>query len=307
MNPTISIVIPVYNNQSTIINLVELIDRELTNESYNIILVDDGSIDNSWDTISKLAENRNNKNKLYAIKLKENCGQENAKLAGLRHSTGSYIVFMDADLHHHPKFIYALLNQCQSNFDVCYASFENHQQGFTKRLGSWLYNLCSRWLLNKPKGIYLSSFCMLTANIKNKIQHYSSPFVNIDSFVLRHTQQVTQITVSKPNLPEKKTNYSFSKMFFLFLKLLPGFSIAPIKLLVYAVLVLFFCLSIVFFYAAHICFLGDFRGVVVFVFVCLSFLFLSLLGCLSFYIAKVYLAMQSAKQFEIETIIVNPK
>lgn len=306
--PELSIVIPVYNNASSLESLVRSIENALNGKTgYQLILVNDGSRDNSWEIILDLLKSHSPENIFIAINLKENYGQENAKMAGLKHASGDYIVFMDADGQHDPEHIFKLLDECRKGFDVCYANFSNAPVQLFKRAGSALYNYLSCKLLLKPKGIYLSSYNLMKKEIADEVVSYSSPIVNIDAIVLKHTQNVTQIFVEHKKSLNKKTNYTPLKLIALFFKLLPGFSLLPLRIILVlggiftGLGVLLMLLKAGMHYAdpsAHF-----FIGYVKLLIITSGGMILTALGIIGEYIGKIYIMLSNARQFEIQTLI----
>ena len=107
-NKTVSVVIPVFNSEKTLVELTERIKNELIKISsdYEIILVDDCSLDKSWQVLQQLhAED----SRIKIIHLQKNFGQHNATLCGLNYAKGDYIITMDDDLQHPPEEIHKLV------------------------------------------------------------------------------------------------------------------------------------------------------------------------------------------------------
>ena len=104
----LSIIIPVYNSELILPNLVKEIDIALKDKNLNkeLIFINDLSKDKSWETIKNLT---NSYNFIKGINLKYNYGQHNAIAAGLNHANGKYIIMMDDDLQHDPKYILKIL------------------------------------------------------------------------------------------------------------------------------------------------------------------------------------------------------
>lgn len=307
----ISVVIPVYNNQNSIAALVKSLVEHLSPVfSHEIIMVDDGSSDNSWSEINTLVSS--NKNTI-GIKHKINYGQENAKMAGLRKAKGNFIVFMDADFQHNPKDILELHKKCTAGYDVCYANFTNRNTFLIKNIGSWIYNFFATRLLNKPKGIYLSSYNMMAKNISEKVASYTTPLLNIDSIVLLHTKNISQINTLALKSQNTKKNYSNKKLFQLFFILLPGFSTKPLRVaLLSGIVISLLGLLIIGFKAIiYSCDIGNsikiplsfFQSLMLF-FTGLLFLFLGIIGE---YIGKIYILLHGAQQYEIEKTIPSEK
>jgi len=291
----ISVVIPVFNNENSIVLLVHAIEKSLSPIcAYEVILIDDGSSDNSWGEICSLVQQHSF---VFGIKHKQNYGQENAKMAGLRKASGNYIVFMDADFQHNPSDIPELYKKCVSGTDVCYANFTNSNGGILKRLGGFVYNTLAVAFLNKPKGIYLSSFNMMNKKIADKIVLHTTPLLNIDSILLLYTRNISQINTLALKSLNKQTNYNYKRLIQLFFILLPGYSAKPLRFILF-VGILFFMLSLSLAVVAF--FVPDFLSFYKLLFLFLfGFLMLSL-GIIGEYVGKIYLLLHGAKQYEIE-------
>ncbi len=302
----ISVVIPVFNNQNSLSVLVGDIYNALLNKhSFEIILIDDGSEDKSWEKIKELKQSQTFSANIIAIKHKSNFGQENAKMAGLRMSSGKYVVFMDADYQHKAEDIIPLYEKSKQGFDICYANFSNKKKYSVKNIGSWLYNFLAYKFLNKPKGIYLSSFNMLNRKTADFVSLHTTPILNIDSIVLKYTQNISQIIVSQNKSLNTKKNYTFSKLLALFFRLLPGYSVKPLRFAFFmGLFVCFFALAglVLCFFDVLLPFkiqISCFKTIVVI----LIGLVLFSIGVLGEYIGKIYIILHGAKQYEIETLI----
>jgi undecaprenyl-phosphate 4-deoxy-4-formamido-L-arabinose transferase len=187
----ISIVIPVYNSSDIIGNLIYRIQKDLKKYliSLEVLLVDDFSRDNSWNKINILCK----KNKfIRGIKLKENFGQHNAIMAGLNNCHGDYIILMDDDLQHSPKFITNILNQLKSS-DICYVTYIDRKHENWKKFVSWLNNIISSLILQKSLGVYLSSFKGLKRNIVNEMIKYKKNKVYLDWLILKQKKNIRNL------------------------------------------------------------------------------------------------------------------
>ena len=110
----LSIIIPAYNEEDSIFPLIESIIKNIKDEikDFEIIIIDDGSTDNTWKNISKISSNYKN---IFPIKLLKNYGKSDALDAGFKSSKGRYIITMDADLQDDPSEILPLLNMIKEN------------------------------------------------------------------------------------------------------------------------------------------------------------------------------------------------
>ena len=227
----LSIIIPVYNSEKIIENLIKQITVSVDNiksiNSYEIILIEDYSPDKSWEKIELISKKYNN---VKGISLAENFGQHNALIAGMKYSSGKKIITMDDDLQHSPKSINDLLCELDKGFDVCYTSYLNRQHAIWKKVVSWINNLVSSYLLNRPYKLYLSSYRGLKKKITDEIINYDGSHVYLDGLILKMTRNVTIIPVEHYQRPHGLSNYTFKKLLSLWSDMAVDFPIFPLRL-----------------------------------------------------------------------------
>ena len=160
MGQLLSVVIPVYNGAETITELADVLGRQPFGMALEIILVNDGSKDDSQEACERLLRTANVP--MTLITHARNFGEHNAVMTGLRQAKGDYVVTMDDDLQNHPGEILKLLDKlCRENLDIVYAQFITKQHAAWRNLGSKSANLIAEWLTEKPRGLYMSTFrCM---------------------------------------------------------------------------------------------------------------------------------------------------
>lgn len=232
---TLSIVIPVYRSAAILPKLVEAIAAEMRDESlsdsFELILVNDCSPDNSWQVIRKLAETNAF---IKGITLRRNVGQHNAIMAGLHHANGEYVVLMDDDLQHPPSAIADIVKALAEGYDVCYTNYLNRQHAAWKKLGSQFNDWMATRLLDKPKGLYLSSFKGLRREIVDEIAQYDGPYTYIDGLILDVTRSITTVDIEHQARFEGESNYTFARLLSLWMKMATSFSVFPLRLATYA-------------------------------------------------------------------------
>ena len=165
----LSIVIPVYNSERLVPELARRVVAAMAQDaiaSYEVILVNDCSPDRSWEMIERACERYP---AVRGLNLRANSGQHNAIMAGLRAASGAVIVVMDDDLQHAPEDIGKLRATILEGHDVCYAAFRDPQHARWKIVGSAFRDLTARALLGIPRGIRISSFKAMTAEIAREI------------------------------------------------------------------------------------------------------------------------------------------
>ena len=136
----LSIVSPVYQAENIINDLIFHIKKHLeqTLLKFEIILVEDGSHDRSWEIIKKACKDDE---AIKGIKLSKNFGQHYAITAGIEKSNGDYVVVMDCDLQEHPKYIKSLIKEINNGYDIILTKTKKKKQNFFKNISSRLFNL----------------------------------------------------------------------------------------------------------------------------------------------------------------------
>jgi len=223
----LSVIIPVYNSQETIQMLVYALLDVLKPYRPEIVLVNDASKDNSEAICEYLANEHEN---VQLISLRKNSGEHNAVICGLNFCTGDYVAIIDDDLQNPPSEIVLLLNRAlKGNYDVVYAQYEVKQHSFMRNLYSKLNNAFAVLLLNKPRGLYLSSFKLLKKEIVRDVIAYKGPFPYIDALVLRCTDNIGTEKVLHESRTNGKSNYTLRKLFSLYLNMFINFSNKPLR------------------------------------------------------------------------------
>ena len=227
----LSIIIPVYNSEKIIEDLIKQITFSVDNiksiNSYEIILIEDCSPDNSWEKIELISKKYNN---VKGISLSENFGQHNAIVAGIKYSSGEKIITMDDDLQHSPVYIKNILEQLDKNFDVCYTDYQNRKHPIWKIIVSWLHNLTASYLSNRPYKLYPSSFRGFKKKIALEIISFKGANVYIDGLILKITKNITIIPVEHYQRPYGSSNYNFKKLVSLWLDTTSDLKIFPLRL-----------------------------------------------------------------------------
>jgi undecaprenyl-phosphate 4-deoxy-4-formamido-L-arabinose transferase len=223
----LSVVIPVYNSQDCIYELHRQIKDALNDLSYEVIFVNDQSIDESWDRIVNIARNDRN---FIGLNLRKNCGQDNAIMAGLKESSGRYVVIMDDDLQHSPYDIKRLYEGIRAgDHDVCFANFRKKKHAFWKNAGSWLSGKVAEILLAKPRDIYLSPFKIIKKEIVDEIVRYDGPYAYVDGLILSVTNNITQVKLEHYKRFSGRSNYNLFRSMVVFLRLATNFSVIPLR------------------------------------------------------------------------------
>lgn len=222
----LSIVIPVYKGESLIEPLVAQLNRTLPTftEKYEIILVNDGSPDNSWQVIQRLACDYG---EVIGIRMMRNYGQHNATLCGVRAARYEVIVTMDQDLQHPPEEIPRLLAKLEEGFDVVYGSPRKLPQGFMRNL----LTAAIKWILAKVVGLpsvrNVSAFRAFRTQLREAFVNFQNPSLIIDVLLSWGTTRFTSVDVDIAQA--ERTNYNFRMLVRAATLILIGYSTLPLR------------------------------------------------------------------------------
>jgi glycosyltransferase involved in cell wall biosynthesis len=224
----VSIVIPVYYGAKTIKKLVDNIEKTIVDISHEIILVNDGSKDNSEEVCRNLSLSKDN---IKFINLRKNFGEFNAVMCGLNHAIGEYTVIIDDDFQNPPTEIIKLFNKAkEGDFDVVYSYYDSKKHHWVRNLGSNLINYFTTFLLKKPKDLYLSSFKIIKKEVIEEIIKFKGPNPYIDGLIFQVTDNIGKEKVLHLDRDNGSSTYTIKKLISLFLTIIFGYSLLPLRL-----------------------------------------------------------------------------
>jgi dolichol-phosphate mannosyltransferase/undecaprenyl-phosphate 4-deoxy-4-formamido-L-arabinose transferase len=227
-----SIVVPVYNSTKTLEELFRRIVTvmEALGKGFEIIFVDDGSTDESWQVIQKLAETDS---RLTAIQLMRNYGQANATLCGLQHSEGQMLVTIDDDLQHPPEEISVLVKAMEENpnTDVIMGIPDEKQHPMVRRLGSSCLNLMNSLMFTRGRGTKFSSFRIMTRPVVDHLLAIDTPHPAPGPLLYSITPRIMNVYVKHQPRAAGKSGYTFPKLYRLTLSRFLSFSTFPLRFL----------------------------------------------------------------------------
>ncbi len=223
----LSIVVPVYKGETLIEPLVAQINRSLPSfaKRYEVILVDDGSPDQSWPLIQSLTQ----KYKwVKGICLMRNYGQHNATLCGVRAARYEVTVTLDQDLQHPPEEIPLLFAKLEEGYDVVYGAPRKLPQGFWRNLMTATIKQILARVMGVPSVENISSFRAFHTHLRDAFVNFQSPSLIIDVLLSWGTTRFTSVQVNVGQA--KRTNYDFRMLVRAALLILIGYSTTPLRL-----------------------------------------------------------------------------
>ncbi len=226
---SLAILVPVYNSESTIGPLVDVIAETLSGhfERIEIILVNDGSPDNSHQRV--LETMQRHPGMVKYIRLARNFGEHNAVMCGLRYVTAGCVAIIDDDFQNPPGEILKLVNKLDEGYEVVYSYYDRKEHHWFRNAGSKFNDWMATKLLKKPKGLYLSSFKVMSRFLVDEVIRYKGPYPYIDGLILRTTNAIGTQLCEHRSRQEGRSNYTLRRLIRLWLNMSTSFSVAPLR------------------------------------------------------------------------------
>ena len=224
----LSFVIPVYNGSPTIGTVVERIFEVCRDLDIEIVLINDGSLDDSEQVCREL--HRAHPETLTFVHLARNFGEHNAVLAGLSHSTGD-VAILDDDGQNPPEEVRRMYDEIRATGqDVIFGRYQVKHHSWLRNVGSRFNDRIANVMLKKPRDLYLSSCKVMNRFLVEEITRYTGAFPYIDGLILRTTSSLGQIDIEHRDRQNARSNYTLRKLFLLWLNMFLNFSITPLRL-----------------------------------------------------------------------------
>lgn len=229
----VSFVIPCYCSENTIGSVVDEIRRTmptLPDYDYEIILVNDCSPDDTFAAISALAEQDE---RITAIDLARNFGQQSAIMAGLHHCQGDVVVCLDDDGQTPADEVGKLLDKLEEGYDVVYASYEHKQHSRFRNWGTRVNNRMTEIMLGKPKNMTVTSYFAARRYIVTEMLKYKHSFPYSEGLVFRSTRRICNVPVNHRKRQQGKSGYTLGKLIALWMNGFTAFSVKPLRVATY--------------------------------------------------------------------------
>lgn len=229
MTPALSFVIPLYYSAETITPLVKQIEALEIEGGHELVLVNDGSRDATAGICRELL--RDARIPMIFVNHARNFGEHNAVLTGYRHARGAYVVNLDDDGQNPPAEAVKLWQHVRrEGLDVVYGHYAQKEHSVFRNFGSWLTNRLTDWVLDKPKGFYLSSFRCVSAFVAKEVAAHEGPYPYIDGLILQVTQNIGALDVQHAERAAGRSGYTLRRLLRLWLSTFVNFSVMPLRL-----------------------------------------------------------------------------
>ena len=209
-----SVVVPVYNSEHTLYELYERVSKvfdETLHEEFEMILVDDGSKDHSYEVMEELHDKDN---RVKIIQQARNFGQHPALLCGFKYVKGDFIITMDDDLQHPPEEIPKLVKVMneRDDVDVIIAKYEGRQHNIIRRMGTWVSVYATSKMLKKPRDLEITSFRLIRRFIVDAIVKMDVHLPQIGNLLVQTSNRIINVPVHHDARKYGKSGYSFKRL-----------------------------------------------------------------------------------------------
>ena len=223
-----SVVVPVFNSsrylESTIEAIVQVFEK--SGRRLELVLVNDGSTDPSWQIIVEKAETDR---RIIGLDLLRNVGQQSAVLCGLSVASGDYVITMDDDLQTPVDQIEELIQAASVGADVVYGKYEIKQAPFYRYLGSRVVRQLNKMIFHQPTDLEVTSFRLIRRDVVDRIVAGGNPFPYIDGEILKHCANATHTVVRHDSRKYGKSNYTYRRLLGLMTTIIFSYSHVPLR------------------------------------------------------------------------------
>ena len=303
----VSFVIPCYCSALTIekvINEIQDAMAKLSAYTYEVILVNDCSPDNTFEVIEELCGKYSN---ICGVNLAKNFGQHGALMAGFHQVTGDILVCLDDDGQTPADEVDKLLAEIENGQDVVYARYDHKKHSLFRNFGSWVNEKMAQFLLGKPKELFVSSYFAARRFIVDEMIKYENAYPYVIGLVLRTTKRISNVTVKHREREIGTSGYTLGKLLALWFNGFTAFSTKPLRIAtvggsVFAIIgFLYGIYTIIKKFVNPIVPLGYSALMSAIIF--MGGMIMLILGLVGEYIGRMYICMNSAPQFVVRDLI----
>ena len=272
--------------------------------TYEVVLINDCSPDNTFEAIKELAAQYSF---VKGINLARNFGQHAALMAGFRQISGDVVVGLDDDGQTPADEVGKLLTKIEEGEDVVYAKYEHKQHSAFRNLGSKVNEIMTRFMLGKPKELYISSYFAARRFVIDDVIRYENSYPYVIGLVLRATKRISNVTVNHREREEGTSGYTLKKLLGLWFNGFTAFSVKPLRIAtvmggvsalggfaygLYTVLKKLIIPDVPVGFSALMSAIVIFGGMI-----------MLMLGLIGEYIGRIYISLNSAPQYVIRDVV----
>lgn len=223
-----SAVIPVYNSALLV---AKTIDRtvaffESQGWLYELILINDGSRDQSWDVLCEKA--RANPN-VIAVNLLRNYGQHTAVYCGLEQSSGDYVITLDDDLQNPPEEIIHLVQKAREGHDVVYGRYRKKKHAWYRRFGSKIISAVNHFIFKRPHDLVLTNFRIIRRDTIQRILTFRTNYPYITGLTIMFAANPANVWVEHQERSVGESQYNLYRIVKLVVRILFSYSSWPLR------------------------------------------------------------------------------
>jgi len=225
---SISVIIPAYNSEQSLPLLIDRLKLVLSNlcQVFEVILINDGSQDGSWETIVSLSKRFP---WLHGINLMRNYGQHNALLCGIRRAKCEFTITMDDDLQNPPEEIPRLIARLEEGYDIVYGTPQAQRHGLWRDIASTVTKIALQGFMGADNARQVSAFRAFRTELREAFRQYEGYFVSIDGLLTWGTTRFSSVPVRHEQRALGRSNYTFSRLLMHAVNMMTGFSILPLQ------------------------------------------------------------------------------
>lgn len=300
-----SVIIPVFNSEKTLeevcIRVTDLF-RSL-GSPVELILVNDGSKDASWEIIRRLKDQL--PGQVQGINLARNYGQHRALLCGFNNCSGDFVITIDDDLQHYPEDIKCLIDeQERSQADIVYGIYKKKKHSWFRNMGSNAIAVIFKNFANTPdRG---SSFRLLSRHVVESVKSYDSPFIFLDEVLAWHSRGYSFADIRHDNRTVGRSGFNVFKLIAYTIQIIFTYTLLPLRIITWFGLSAFFiCLGIICYYIYRKYTYGaelGFTTLIVSLFMSTGLILFSI-GIIGEYISRLFILQSRKPPFIIKEIV----
>lgn len=305
--PLLSFVIPCYRSAHTIASVVGELEETLKTRAdeyrHEIILVNDGSPDNTAEAIRELCREYPS---IVFVDLSRNFGQHSAIMAGFHQVRGDIVICLDDDGQTPASECFKLIDKVEEGYDIVFAEYPKRRQSWFRNLGSRFNAACNHFFFGQPKSLSVNSYYACRRFVVDSALRYPNPFPYVTGLLFQSVSRYANVPVEHRAREEGESGYNLKKLVSLWLNGVTAFSIKPLRFASYAgwltaVIGIVFALVTVIRKLLNPNMQAGWASTIA-VMLFLGGAIIALIGVLGEYIGRIYLSINRYPQFVVRSV-----